>query len=73
MQAMMNSEIEKVKKEQKESKREYELKLQANVVKINHLQTSAENYKTDLERMGGDKAFLEKENVLLEKEIQACQ
>ena len=35
--------------------------------------TSVENYKTDLERTDQEKAFLEKENSLLEKEIQACQ
>lgn len=33
----MNSEIERIKKEQKESKKEYDKKLNDNVVKMNDL------------------------------------
>jgi hypothetical protein len=35
MQAMMNNEIERVKKEQKENAKQYERKLQDNHTKIN--------------------------------------
>lgn len=73
MQAMMNSEIERIKKEQREAAKVYEKKLLESNVKINGMLTSVENYKTDLERTDQEKAFLEKENSLLEKEIQACQ
>ena len=50
MQAMMNSEIERIKKEQREAAKVYEKKLLESNVKINGMLTSVENYKTDLER-----------------------
>ena len=50
MQAMMNSEIERIKKEQREAAKVYEKKLQESSVQINGMVTSVENYKTDLER-----------------------
>ena len=73
MQAMMNSEIERIKKEQREATKQYEKKLHDSSVKMNDMETNVENFKTDLDRTEQEKAFLEKENLLLEKEIQACQ
>jgi seryl-tRNA(Sec) selenium transferase len=73
MQAMLNSEIDRIKKEARESAKVYERKLQEKTVKINDLETNVENFKTDLQRSESEIRIIEKENSVLISEVETCQ
>lgn len=55
MQAMMNSEIERLKKEHREQTKTYEKKLQESSSKLNEMVTNVENHKTNFERTEQEK------------------
>jgi chromosome segregation ATPase len=73
MQAMLSSEVDRIKKEAREAAKGYERKLQEKSTKINDLQTDVENLKTDLKRTQGEMGVIEQENSLLVREVEAFQ
>ena len=64
-QNIINIEVDKLKKDAKEKKKEYERKLAEKTNKMNDLLTDLENSKTELAHKGGNHAKLESDNELM--------
>lgn len=68
---IFSEDIEKTKKEMKKSKEDSEAKIKSINEKINTLQTSVENTKTDLAFIHKSKKHLTTEKEGMEKELAA--
>lgn len=68
-QNIINIEVDKLKKDAKEKKKEYQRQLGEKTNKINDLLTDIENLKTELSMKGGNHAKLESDNELISAQI----